>query len=201
MQPPKFSILIFLMLMSIFAASLLMFLALVRRWTTQRQWVSLSEWSKQRGFSRRWGELFVTALGKMLNREVAVLLELAKSDVALLQVQTGPEQRWNLLLSKRPARQAVTAGMRPAAAAASVLDLAGLSEFPSLSIGTRFTVLAKSSSAAHALSDSASRTLLPADIGLLLAEDWLLLDFSTRPFDPIELDRMLALAKQLGQMI
>ena len=68
-------------------------------------------------------------------------------------------------------------------------------------IGHRLTVESTSYGTARALSESASRTLLPADIGMLLADDWIVLDFSTRPFDPIELDRMIALAQQLSQMI
>jgi hypothetical protein len=86
-------------------------------------------------------------------------------------------------------------------APASLLDLMGLSQFPSLAVGQRFAVMATASTAARALSDSASRTLLPADIGLLVSGDYLVLDFSTRPFDPIELDRMIAVAQQLAQMI
>jgi hypothetical protein len=49
-QPPAFSWSIFLTLGVIFGASLTTFLLLVRRWTTQRQWVSLAEWARQRDF-------------------------------------------------------------------------------------------------------------------------------------------------------
>jgi hypothetical protein len=39
--------------------------------------------------------------------------------------------------------------------------------------------------------------LLPPDVGLLLAGENLVLDFSTRPFDPLELQRVDALAEQI----
>jgi hypothetical protein len=39
--------------------------------------------------------------------------------------------------------------------------------------------------------------LLPADIGLLLVEQNLVLDFSSRPFDPLEMQRIDALAEQI----
>jgi hypothetical protein len=126
---------------------------------------------------------------------------LSKPDLTLMQIQTAPAQRWNLLLQKRRRPQPAIAGLRPTIAAASLLDLMELENFPTQMINTRFTVLAATSSAARALSDSPSRTLVPADIGLLLAEDWLLLDFSTRPLDPIEMDRILALGEQLGRLL
>jgi hypothetical protein len=209
MKPPSFSIWIFLMLLSIFAASLAMFMALVRRWTTQRQWVSLTQWARQRRLSRRapGNDEFITALKTLLNGEVEVLLRLSSSSVTLMQIQTAPPpgmqmpSRWNVLMQKRVRSQPAAAGLRPANAPASLIDWFGLSTFPSLTIGSRFTVLATSSSGARALSESASRTLLPADVGLLLADHWQILDFSSRPFDPIELDRVLALADQLNLML
>jgi hypothetical protein len=201
MQTPGFSIPLFALLMLIFIASLLTFVVLVRRSTTRRRWVWLSEWAQQRKFSKRASDQFAPSLRKRLNREFEILLQLNRPDLALMQIQTESAQRWNLLLQKRRSAQSAAAGLRPTVASASVLDLSGLSNFSSQTIGPRFTVLASSSSAARALADSPSRTLVPADIGLLLAEDWLLLDFSTRPFDPIELDRILALAEQLGRLL
>jgi hypothetical protein len=201
MHPPGFSIFIFVMLMLIFIASLLTFMVLVRRSTTQRRWVLLSDWAQRRKFSRRESEQFITLLRKTLNRDFEILLQLSKPDLTLMQIQTAPAQRWNLLLQKRRRPQPAIAGLRPTIAAASLLDLMELENFPTQMINTRFTVLAATSSAARALSDSPSRTLVPADIGLLLAEDWLLLDFSTRPLDPIEMDRILALGEQLGRLL
>jgi hypothetical protein len=201
-----------LTMIAILGASVTTFVLLVRRWTTQRQWVSLAEWAKQRGFGFRSSE--PAALPSVLAplREANVQIRLHLSDTAdaiatVVQLETDPSpgrqqaNRWNTLVRRRPKRQPAPAGLRPVSVSGSLLDLFGLSQFPALNVGQRFTVLATRSSDARQLVDSASRTLLPADIGLLLVDEWIVLDFSTRPFDPIELDRMIALAQQIGQMI
>ena len=43
--------------------------------------------------------------------------------------------------------------------------------------------------------------LLPADVGLVLLRGWVILEFGARPFDPIELDRMLPLVKQIAERL
>jgi hypothetical protein len=210
---PTFSFAVLMTLLVILGVSLATFFLLVRRWTTQRQWVTLAEWARQRGF--RFGPTEISALPGALDKlrasNVQMRLHLCDTEqsVAAVQLQTDPQAsgigaepvRWNVLVRRRPVRQSAPAGLRPANAAASLLDLFGLSQFPNLKLGHRFAVLATSSSAARALADSASRTLLPADIGLLVIDEWIVLDFSTRPFDPVELDRMLAVAQQLSQML
>jgi hypothetical protein len=208
-EPPSFSWIIFLTLLLIAAASLLMFLLLVRRWTTQRQWVSLAEWARDRRFTFQTTD--IEGLPKVLEPlkrvNVRFRLHLCSDVVTVAQLETDPAapslppNRWNVLVQRRAAPRNEAAGLRPAGAPASLIDLMGLSPFPSLAIANRFTVFALSSTAARALSDSPSRTLLPADIGLLVSGDYLVLDFSTRPFDPIELDRMIAVAQQLVRMI
>jgi hypothetical protein len=132
----------------------------------------------------------------------SVILNLGDANIRLMQIRTSNEQRWNILLRRAPARAgSAPAGLRPVNAPASLLDRLSLAIFPSLALAHRFSVLARSSVAARALANSASRTLVPQDIGLLLVDEWIVLDFSSRPFDPIELDRMLALAQQLSQML
>ena len=51
--------------------------------------------------------------------------------------------------------------------------------------------------AARKLGKSSVAALLPPDVGLLLVEQNLVLDFSSRPFDPLELQRIDALAEQI----
>lgn len=208
-QPPRFSWAIFLTLWVCLGASLAMFFLLVRRWTTQRQWVSLAEWARQREFEFR-STLpadLPAALLPLRSANVQVRLHLCSETATVAQIFTdAPEGKadpnvWNVLVRKRPQRYNDPAGLRPVNAPASLIDLFGLTAFPTLVAGHRFAVLSTSFSTARALAESASRTLLPADIGMLLADDWIVLDFSTRPFDPIELDRMLALGQQLSQML
>jgi hypothetical protein len=208
-QPPRFSWLIFGTLWVILGASLTMFYLLVRRWTTQRQWVSLAEWARQRQFrfkSTAASEL-PTALESLREHDVKIRLHVGNDDVFAMQLSTSPPEGriepnvWNVLVRRCPAPCAAPAALRPANAPASALDLLGLSQFPAHAIGHRFTVLSTSHSTARTLAEGAGRTLMPPDIGLLRAQGWIVLDFSTRPFDPIELDRMIALATQLSSMV
>jgi hypothetical protein len=89
-------------------------------------------------------------------------------------------------------------GLRPAIHTASIIDLFSLSSFPSLTPGGRFMLFGSAQRAAEALAQSPARALLPPDVGLLLSGEYLILDFSSRPFDEIEFDRMIDLAKQLA---
>jgi hypothetical protein len=93
-------------------------------------------------------------------------------------------------------------GLRPAEPATSMLALfipgggaalGGSSE--------RFAILGHDPAAARLLLASSVRALLPADVGFLLHGNILMLDFSARPFDPIELDRMLAVAAQVAEHV
>jgi hypothetical protein len=110
---------------------------------------------------------------------------------------TSP-QRWHVLLRQIRTTWPPT-GLRPSNAPASLLDLFSLSSYPRMGEVERFTVFGTDSHAARVLSKSQARALLPPDIGLLLHGQYLVLDFSTRPFDGIELGRMLALADPLEQ--
>lgn len=117
------------------------------------------------------------------------------------QMPTDPQIAiWNLLVRHMPWAWRPT-GVRPAGAQRSLLDLVSLSSFPSLGSTERFVVYGTDSAAARELSQSMARSLLPPDIGLLLYGSELVLDFSGRPFDPIEFNRMLALADQLAEKL
>lgn len=78
-----------------------------------------------------------------------------------------------------------------------MIDLFALTGYPRLGSIDRFVVFGTASEQAATLSESFSRALLPPDIGLLLHGPWLILDFSSRHFDVIEFNRMLALAEQI----
>ena len=58
-------------------------------------------------------------------------------------------------------------------------------------------VFAIDSKDARLMAASPARGLLPADIGLIVHGPYITLDFSVRPFDAIEFDRMLAVMEQL----
>jgi hypothetical protein len=107
--------------------------------------------------------------------------------------------RWNVLIRKMSSgRSQPPAALRPThlPSNASVIDLFRLTPFHSLS-NNRFAMLAIDATTAVRLSNTSARALLPADVGLLLMDQYLVLDFSTRPFDPIELDRIISVAEQV----
>ena len=107
---------------------------------------------------------------------------------------------WNVVIKGLEAEWPPT-GLRPAATARSLLDLYSLSSFPLLGTTERFVVFGTDSATAAKLSRSMARSLLPPDVALLLHGRTLSLDFSERPFDTLELDRMIALADQLAEKL
>ena len=112
--------------------------------------------------------------------------------------RTIPSHTWHVYMRQTSFSWSPT-GLRPVANGRSLLDLFSLTSFPLLGSTDRFVVYGTESQDAERLSHSMARGLLPPDIGLLLYADRLLLDFSARPFDEIEFNRMLALADQLEQ--
>jgi hypothetical protein len=109
----------------------------------------------------------------------------------------GRPQRWNVLVREIDADWPATA-LRPASHERSLADLFALASFPALLSSDRFTIHGAESSAARAVVASMLMALLPQDLGLILHGRRLLVDFSTRPFDGIELSRIVALTEQLA---
>jgi hypothetical protein len=200
---PQFSWPIFVTLLLLLGVSAAMFVWQVRRWTTHRGWRALLDWSRERGFKlsrpdKPAGEPF----DRLREARVTTLLE--SGPTAAMQIvatsDAAPNQpvRWHVLVRQVPASWPPT-GLRPAHAPASLLDQFSLSSYPRMGEVERFVVFGTDSHAARILSKSEARALLPPDIGLLLHGRQMVLDFSTRPFDGIELGRMVALAEQLVQ--
>jgi hypothetical protein len=107
---------------------------------------------------------------------------------------------WNVLIRRIEATWPPSA-LRPAALApgeTGVLDLFSLASFPTLLRPERFVAYGTDTAAARVLARSPVAALLPPDIGLLLHGRQLVLDFSARPFDDTEFDRMIALADSLS---
>lgn len=211
-QSPPFSPVILLTLLLVVGASSVTFWLLVRRATSRRQWVALSDWARERRFrfDRIGSAPAPPPFNKLPNTTASVRLSLSKKSTTLVQLESAsatatssraPESGhrilWNLLV-REIALDWPPTGLRPAHATASVLDLFSLSSFPTLGGTERFIAYGTDSGAARVMSKSMLRSLLPADVGLLLHGNRLVLDFSDRPFDPIEFGRMIALADQLA---
>lgn len=195
-----------LVLVFLLAASVTVFMLLVRRWTTHRRWVELSEWAQERRFKlRRPGEAPLPEPLSLLDAP-RMGASLSDGDSTLLEMRTGvtptgqaPDlgPRWHLVVREVETEWPPT-GLRPAAHRASFLDLYSLSSFPSLGETDRFVIFGTDARAARVLSRSKAQGLLPPDVGLLLHGKYLILDFSSRPFHPTEFGRMHALAEQLA---
>lgn len=87
--------------------------------------------------------------------------------------------------------------LRPVAAATALSDVLPLPSQATRYGSQRFVIHTDHRTTAKNVADSRVRGLLPADIGLILIGRFMLLDFSFRPFDGIEFNRMIAIAKQV----
>lgn len=214
------SLRVILALLLMLGGSIAMFALLVRRWTSRRQWLSLAEWARQRRIKLR--SKAATQLPPPLIELERVgarsRLQLTDGPMSIVQFDTDGHDtaarpqgktapidatpsrpRWNVLVRKLGSGKShPAAALRPAnlASGSSVIDLFRLTSFHGLS-NDRFAMLACDARTAVRLSNSSARALLPPDVGLLLTAEYLVLDFSTRPFDPVELDRMISVAEQV----
>jgi hypothetical protein len=197
-QPPAFSFGILVLLLVLLGASVGVFWLLVRRSTSHRQWVTLKEWAREQGF--RFRPIKSTALpAAIAAMSPLVRLSLTSRAASLVQLETGAGQ-WNLLIRKMPGEW-IPSGLRPAQHAVSLLDELKLSPYPAYSSNERFHLVSSDAAAARRLSKSITRALIPPDVGLLLWGNWLILDFTHRPFDAVEFGRMLALGEQVAGML
>jgi len=194
---------------------------LVWRSTTHRRWVVLWEWAQDAGF--RFHPLAQAAvaprppapLDGLGGAHVRVDVLLTRDRITLVQVRTdppaapagstptaptappAPRAEWHLLIRQLETTWYPTGARPTTARRTSLLDLYSLSSFPLLGNSERFVIYGTDSAAARALGRSSARALLPPDVGLLLHGRHLVLDFSARPFDAVEFNRMLAVADQV----
>ena len=221
-EVPRFSPVVLITLLVLLAVSAAVFVWQVLRWTSQPGWRALLDWSRERGFrlsrplgaaaaprepfDRFGGARIVTLLESGETRAMQLEVPAATAATTPGATQTAgaaaadgsanEPSRWHVLVRQISSGWPAT-GLRPANLPASLLDQFSLSSYPRMGETDRFVVFGTDSAAARALSKSHARALLPPDIGLLLHGRHLVLDFSTRPFDGIELGRMVALADQL----
>ncbi len=193
-EVPQFSVIVLLTLVVIFLASLAIFYVQVYRWTTFTRRFALREWAKRAEFKPLQGS-FPAIVGPVIAMSPLVNDQFTNDRMTILRLRSS-SGTWNVLINKLETPWPTT-GVRPVANASSVLDLYSLASFPTLTTGERFVVYGTDSAAAKSLAGSSLRALLPADIGLMIAGQEMLLDFTSRPFDDIEFNRMIALADQL----
>ncbi len=193
-------------LVVVLIASVAVFWVLVRRWTTHRLRLQLADWAASNRFkldppgAERLPEPVADAKtrGKLL-------FSLRDDSTSLVQLEAGttPGEAsdkpacWNLLVRKIGTAWPLT-GLRPVSHKSSFLDAFVISSYPSLASPDRFVVFGADAVAARAVGGSSLVGLTPAVVGLLLHGGYLILDFSTRPFDTIEVQRMIGIVDQLA---
>jgi hypothetical protein len=195
-------------LLLVLIASSLIFRGLVRRWTLRRHWLELSRWAADNRMALHGATKaeVPSPLSTVTSPPPTASLALVTPGDALALVEmhtlkaqrtdTSQFTRWHVLV-RRTESQWPSTGLRPRANASSVLDLFPLTSFPSMIPPDRFVIFGAEAAAARRVAASSLPALLPPDVGLLLHGSSLILDFTVRPFDPMELSRMCALADQL----
>lgn len=199
-----FNVEILAALMLILAGSLTVFFINVWRETTHRAQRRLSEWGERNGFVAASLDVVPPPpLDRLRGVPLEAKIGLRRRHTLFVHCRSAPHgaqdvaEHWNLAI-RRVATQSPRVGLRPTADARSVVDLFGLGPAPHQPAGARFTIVGDDVLATRALADGSTQSLLPGDLSLLRVEDYLVIDFSDRPFDELTLGRMLALLEQLA---
>jgi hypothetical protein len=196
-QQPEFSWPILLTLAAIFLASTMTFIVLVRRWTLNRQWTYMSEWARLRRFRHQpTDEILPPPLPELDLRPQLVISSGSITIVNFIPPLSEDQHRIHVL-HRRLETGLDAGGLRPIDAKLSFLDRFKLNPYPLIMENDRFLAVGVDSAAARRVANVARR-LLPPDLGLLVHGTALIIDFSSRPFDTIEFDRMIALSDQLA---
>ncbi len=197
-EAAPFSLRIFIVLLLIVLGSMSMFLVLAVRWTVPRRKVARTGAGRinldlrcgRAGRLSRATGAGGCACGDLPGRKGCDAVAGEDADDAGEQASGSPVAVAFARSSRRGGDWPVTALLRPAARATSVVDLLSVSSFPSLLPPERFVVFGTGGEAAAALSESHVPALLPHDVGLVLAGSHLILDFSGRAFDELEFNRL-----------
>ena len=202
-----FSIMILTQVLLLAAAAIGVTALLSLRWTRYRRYYQLLDWCRSRRLRMVRDDRRFAALPELLNQidpppRIRWLIRDDDADpsddrITLLRAQT-PTPPYNLLLVRMPHRRWPTTALRPTRRTDSLIDRLNLFSYPSTMGVDRFTLHGEHPGAARKLNESHARGLLPPDIGLIAWDDLLMLDFSDRPFDLLEFDRMIMLGKQVA---
>lgn len=192
-----------LTLTAVLLASAWMVSKLVTRHTAGRAAFSLWEWGVNKRFRRRPpGIVTVDALDEIRDYALRANEHWQSHDglTSIYRLQTVSRgdvvQHWHALV-RTVEQYSTPIALRPAGAPHSLVDLMHLTLFPKLSSQTRFAVYGLRATDARELAGGAARALLPPDIGLIRNADAVILDFTARPFDPVEFSRVCAIAEQI----
>jgi hypothetical protein len=198
-----FSFITLSLLLLILAASVWVYAHLTRRWTADRPRAALQDWADEKRFRLFFAPraTLPDSLKNLSSLEPNAAVSLVRGPIVILKLTTStrptsPRAQWHVLIRQLDLAWSPM-GLRPAPATSSFIDLFSLTGFPSLLPPERFVVFANETRDARAMANCSARGLLPADIGLMIHGPFVTLDFSARPFDPIEFNRMLVIMDQL----
>lgn len=196
-----------IIILLILAASAVIFALHLRRWTKDRKWLVLSEWAASHGYRIERNEKaeapdVLSELTKAKPKILISLVEKEKKETILVQAEVlsgdlnRMAERWNLLIRKVQASWPVMI-LRPTANQTSAFDLLLRDGMNAVAMGNRFFLHGEQKLVMRGIAGSSIAALLPANIGMALVGENLILDFSARPFDTIEIQRLYAVAEQL----
>lgn len=191
---------------------------LMRRWTRGRTRERLRLWASSRGLSPT--ETVPPLLdGTQAMPRVLVGFCSADAFVGRLRTATTPASRspkspaaWNVMMVRRGSTQAPrgACALRPTASRVSLIDFYGvgyatpggaleLLSFPSVTVPEAFVVFGSEGADVSPAVALAGQNEVPEDLGLILTPDWVVVDFSSRTLDELELTRAWELAGKLAR--
>jgi hypothetical protein len=191
----------------IVVASSIVFALSVYRETHHRAKRRLADWAERNRF--QWMNLefgVPRPLDRLTNLSMRLVMGLYNRNTRLLHIRTPAPNadefpgHWNLAIRQVPGLSPPV-GLRPRDAKKSFLDFFRLEHAPTIAKNERFILIGDDLLASRKLSDGSGRALLPADLSLLRIDEFLVIDFSARPFDEIEIGRMIALLDQLASIV
>lgn len=193
-------LLIFASLGLMLLGGIVIFSYLVHRETHRRGDVLLSDWARSRQMKRLDRERGVPApLDAWDHRGISLLTGFAGGAITVARVQTSEGLKWNCLIRSLETSASIS-GVRSVEASSTLLDLIDLPILPGQGQQHRVVAMGYDIASARALMDRVA-PLIPADLSLIRFDRFILIDFSGRPFDPVELARITQLTEQLVSVV
>lgn len=180
--------------------SIAIFSYLVHRETHRRSDALLLDWARSRQMKKLDRERGVPVpLDVWDHRGITLLTGFTGSAITVARVQTSEGLKWNCLI-RHLETSASICGVRSVEASSTLLDLIDLPILPGQAQQHRVVAMGHDIPSARALMDRVA-PLIPADLSLIRFDRHVLIDFSGRPFDPVELSRITQLTEQLVAVV
>ncbi len=196
-------------------ASAGVFVYLVRRETNRRRSTVLCDWARGQGWRRiepsaglpealaSIEAVGAVSLGGFASRDGRWTVLQIASDAPRSSGQSlatsGSRLVWHAMMLRTESPGATTA-LRSTAVDRSIVDLMPLVPMPGQGAGVRFIGLGTSIPHIRFMIDRYA-ALIPADLSVMRSERFWIVDFSSRPFDEVEMGRLMRLLEQLASTV